>query len=121
MTDVALREYLERLIEEVRERDDARWDSHRREHEMLKQALDAAYNSQADKLEQMNEMRTQILSERGEFLKKGEYNIAHEQLETRLGKVENKDSNLDGRFWMLGTVLVGLSIVFPLLLRYLVK
>lgn len=121
MNDVALKEYLERLISEADKQNAARWEAHRREHELLKEAVDAAYAALAAKLEMMNEMRTQILSERGEFLKKTEYNIELDQFEKRVGKLESDKSNLDGKFWMLGSILTGLAVLLPLLFHYLVK
>lgn len=121
MTDVALREYLEGLLSAMEKQSTARWDAHAREHILLKEAIDAAHAVLEGRLEAMNEFRKQIQTERHEFIKKDEYDIRRDQLDKRINKLENDKSNLDGRFWMLGSVLTGLTILLPLLLHYLVK
>jgi len=121
LTDVALKEHLEGLLSYLERQQAAHWVAHNREHILLKEAIDAAHAVLEGRLEAMNEFRTQIQSERHEFLKKGEYDIHHDQLEKRVNKLENANSNLDGRFWMLGSVLTGVSILLPLLLNWLLK
>lgn len=121
MTDVALKEYLEGLVSSLEKQDTAHWASHTREHALLKEAIDAAHAVLETRLETMNEFRTQIQNERHEFLRRDEYDIQQDQLEKRVGKIENDKSNLDGKFWMLGSIITGLSILLPLLLNYLNK
>ena|SRR2546430_6284606 len=121
MTDVALKEYIEGLLLALKEQGDLRWDSHIREHILLKEAIDAAHTVLEARLTAMNEFRSQIQDERHEFMKRSEYDIHHDQLEKRVSKLENDKSNLDGRFWMLGSVLTGLSILIPLLLKWILR
>src|SRR5207253_2713966 len=97
------------------------WDAHVREHILLKEAIDAAHAVLEARLTAMNEFRAQIQNERHEFLKKGEYAIRYEQLEKRIGKLEKDGANLDGKFWMLGSVLTGLSIIVPLVVHWILR
>jgi len=121
MTDVALKEYLEGLISAAEKQTKTRWEAHGREHVLLKEAVDSAREALEIRLEALNAFRTQITAERHEFLKKNEYDIHHDVLEKRVSKIENDKSNLDGRFWMLGSALTGLTILLPLLFHYLVR
>lgn len=118
MTDVALKEYLEGLISSLEKQDTAHWASHTREHVLLKEAIDVAYQVLSTRLETMNEFRAQITSERGTYVTKAVYEERHENLKTQLNKLEIKNSNLDGKLWMLGAGLTGLTIVLNLLFQW---
>lgn len=121
MTDVALKEYLEGLISAKEKQDAAQWEAHRREHTLLKEALDVAHGVMNGRLEGMNEFRSQINSERGNYVAKVVYEERHERLIERLGELEKYKSNMDGKLWMLGTGLMATTILLNLLLRWLIK
>ncbi len=107
----------ENVLELARIHDDA----HAREHALTQTALEKAEQSLTIRLESMNELRSQIYSERGTYVTRDMLETKMAALDTqldslgvmvnrRLGELENKQANLDGRFLILGGVL-GVAIV----------
>lgn len=121
MTDVPLKEYLEGRISAMETQDAAQWESHRREHVLLKEAIDVAYSVLNGRLEGMNEFRGQINAERGDYVVKTVYEERHDRMTERLSELEKYKSNMDGKLWMLGTGLMAVTILLNLLLRWLIK
>ena len=77
------------------------------------------YRTELDRrLEEMNEFRAQILTERKEFLPIKDYDEKHEFLRTRVELLEQSKSNLDGKIWMLGAVLTGITVLLNFVFRY---
>jgi len=104
MTDVPLREHLE-----------GRWAAHMREHEQMLLALGTARDEVNRRLEEMNELRAQITTERGEFLLRKEYEGKHEALLERIGAQERARANLEGRMWAIGAVVVVIQLGLAIL------
>jgi hypothetical protein len=73
------------------------------------------------RLAEMNEFRAQILMERKDFMSTKEYDVKHEFLRARIEKLEQSKSNLDGRFWALGTGLGILTVVVNIIIRLWAK
>jgi hypothetical protein len=121
MMDVRLKEYLEELISAADRHVTAEWTSHRREHALLKEAIDTAYSVLNGRLEGMNEFRAQINAERGQYVTKSIYDERYERLVERIAGLEKYKSNMDGKLWMLGTGLMAVTILLNLLLRWLIK
>lgn len=61
-----------------------RWDAHRREHDLMDLARAEAAKNIDRRLDGMNELRAQIDSERGSFLKVSDYSREHRALEEKL-------------------------------------
>ncbi len=95
MTEVPLREYIERILEE---RDRAYRDS----MSTARAALDAASRALESRLDQMNEFRKQVLEERANYLRRDQFDAQHESIEKRVVAVEKMAATQSGRFWAVG-------------------
>ncbi len=102
-----------------------RWAAHRREHALEDRALGVASTLQSDalglareaiehRLEGMNELREQITSERGSYVSRVEYEAKHDTLVNRVNELEKARSNVEGRMWALGSIV----IIVELALRF---
>ncbi len=80
-------------------------------------ARKVAFGALERRLESMNEFRAQLLTQAATFVTNEKFDVQHSVLEDRVSKTENKQSNMDGRFWVLGVVL----IVVQLAIQYLTK
>jgi len=100
---------------------EVRWDAHKREHALEMQAILVARESIDRRLTEMNELRSQINSERGEFMTRAMFDakfealaakieVAADTLDARLNSLENARSNFEGRIWAVGAIFAG-SIV----------
>jgi hypothetical protein len=91
---------------------------HMEMHVTMDKARDIAGADINRRLEGMNELRTQINSERGLYLSREVFDREHAQLsremDTRLKALETKGSNLDGRMWTVGTIMT-IIITFTVL------
>ncbi len=96
---VSLKEFVERIFAE------------------REKALDITANALHEKLQEMNQFRLQLEQERALYVK----NKDLEPLFDRIRKLEDRGSNLDGRFWALGIGLTlltsGLSLALHLWFR----
>jgi hypothetical protein len=72
VSEVTLREYIERLLRE-----------HERAHDLASAGLDA-------RLAQLNELRTEVQTDRALFLTREFYDEQHEALENRVGAIERE-------------------------------
>lgn len=92
---------------------------HEQHFALIEKALMHAEKEMERRLEGMNELRAQILSERGQYVTR---EILEEKLSVlgeRLIRIEQLKSNLEGRLWMLGAVIVALTVVLNLVFAYL--
>ena len=87
MTDVALKEHLERQIQNLRDYVDTKDVAAHR-------ALDLATKGLHDRFEQVNQFREQVLQERGVFVRRELLDTIYE----RLTRLELVGSNLAGRW-----------------------
>jgi hypothetical protein len=119
---ISLREYLEKWIDE-------RWVAHGDVHRMLDEAVSIALKGLERRLDEMNQFRAQIQQERESFVSKPEYDARNREVSTkidaetkamaaRITVIEMAKSNLEGRVWMLGATLTGVTILLNLLFRY---
>ena len=69
---------------EIERLSNERWASHRREHELIDIARQEAAKNIDRRLDGMNELRAQIDSERGVFLKVSDYTREHKALEEKV-------------------------------------
>ena len=94
-------------------------------HKAESHALEIAKNDINRRLDEMNELRKQITSERGEFLRREIYDREHaslrEAMDLRIKALENTKANLEGRLWAIGAGISILVVGLELLLRYLGK
>ena len=106
--EVGLREYLERLIhakQEImegrlrelkaeigaeREARDARWEANDRETALALQSIHTRNETIDSRLDDMNQLREQITSERGAYVTREAYTEAHEALRARVAEVESR-------------------------------
>ena len=131
--EIPLKEHMESLLISIQKLEDERWAAHLQVHAMGQRAFDSAFITVDSRLETMNEFRAQIAGERSHFLSREVYDTEHASLEakvdnkyevlmTRLASLENYKSNMDGKFWMLGTLLtvitIGLNLAFKYFFHY---
>lgn len=97
---------------------DERWEAHRREHLLVEQAREIAAKEIDRRLGDMNELRRQIDSERGTFLKVSDYTREHKSLEEKLDlKTEALGKQIQQvyRFiWMALGAITALSFLIDL-------
>jgi predicted nuclease with TOPRIM domain len=127
--EVTLKEHVESLFQALGERLDTYMGVHVTEHQALAQQVDRDAATVNQRLEEMNNLRTQISSERGQFatrdlldsrvqalserleeMSKG-INLRFEEMNKRMADAERARANLDGRFAMVGMLLLGSSII----------
>jgi hypothetical protein len=107
-------------------------EAHAREHALTQTAVEKAEQSLGVRLEGMNELRAQITGERGTYVTRdmleaklsgidGKVDSGTAGLAKRLGDLENKQANLDGRFLILGGVLAFALVVVEFVARQIVK
>jgi len=94
MSDVPLKDYIERILDERGAQHKAHWDS-------SEKALDAATAAMNARLETMNEFRAQILEERSNYLRRDQLDPTL----VRLKLLEEEVSEFSGRFWMLAFLI----------------
>lgn len=64
------------------------------------------------RLDEMNQFRAQINSERGEFLSRESYDAHHDAIVQRVSLLEIANSNMQGRMYMTGALIsVFVSVV----------
>jgi len=144
--DVSLKEHLESRLRSVEERLQTHERAQYREIEQATKKSDEARVALETRLVEMNQMRAQILAERGEFVTRDmldariigiearlttivtrlESVVSRDVLDARLQSLalrlevlERTKSNLEGRLWMFVTGLTILSIVIQTVTRYI--
>lgn len=94
---VTLREYLERVLEEQRRFSDLQVKSHDDMHKLLQQMVTLAKTATDLRLEGMNELREQISSERGVYLRRETWEAGNSEISKRLTVIEQQLAGLGGR------------------------
>lgn len=98
-----------------------RWQAHRREHELMNLAREEAAKNIDRRLGEMNELRAQINSERGTFLRATDYDREHSVLSDKLDlKTEALAKQIQQvyRFiWMALGAITALSFLIDLVWR----
>ena len=89
----------------------------RAEIDSMKNALDLARRELDRRLEGMNEFREQLKNQASTFLIRESYDISHKTLEERVRNLEVQKSNLEGRLWIIPTIIVIIQIA----LIYIIK
>ena len=102
--EVTWQQYVDRMFEE-------REKLHSSELAQAHRALDLAAINLTDKLAEMNNFRLQLERERSLYLQKGDIVSIKEAIH----KMEDRNSNMDGRFWALGAAVAFLSSVLSIL------
>lgn len=105
------REYFERVLDERRRAHEAQHIAHDRMHEAENTSAIVAHSDMERRLEAMNELREEVLTDRAKYLLREVYDARHKELEVRneTGEKElRKDlDDLKRRF----AILVGVSLV----------
>lgn len=102
MTDVSLREYVDRLFEEREVRAELREKAHLR-------ALDHASRALEARLESMNEFRAQISQERATYVTR---QLLDQGVGARVQAIEQSMNNLIGRLWAVGVgITLGVAVL----------
>jgi hypothetical protein len=96
-----------------------RWKAHLREHDRDRLEIDTAANVLSTKLTEMNEARAQIGQERGGYATKDNLNLLERTLSTRIGVIENRIANYDGRTAMIGVVFLVLTVAVNIIVKFL--
>jgi hypothetical protein len=116
--DIPFREHFEQRIQALERLEDERWKSHEEVHAMGQRAIDAAVTALNLRLENMNEFRAQILNERGLFLKQEVYDIERRAQQAKMAEHSKWIDNMNGKLFGAGLIILGLSTVIGLLLRF---
>lgn len=72
----------------------------------IQMALNLARRELDRRLEGMNEFREQLRAQANTFMTIKEYDIAHKELERRIRALEENKSNLEGRMWIIPSIIV---------------
>lgn len=107
---VPLREYVERII-----RDHER--AQQAQYEAAQKTVDVTAAALHEKLQEMNAFRMQLERERATYV---QWKMLDPLVE-RVRMLEDRSSNLDGRFWALGVGLTILTTLLSLGLRFWVR
>ena len=74
--------------------------------------IDKSETALSERLERLNNIREEVVSDRVYYLRVDAYEVRHRELEARLKNVEDFVSNLRGRMWAGGiTLTVAMSII----------
>jgi hypothetical protein len=103
MSDIPLEKHIESRIDGAIVLVEARFVAAEKAIMLAKEDIDR-------RLDAMNELRAQITLERTEFVTRAWYTQAHDALEERLRTVEQFKSNIDGKIYMLGGLLIIMQI-----------
>lgn len=91
-----------------------RIEAHRREHELLSEALGKAEAAVNQRLGAMNKLRDQINTERGAYATKDAMRATIDALSNKVDLAQNAIANMEGRAWAL-------TIAIPLMVSALVS
>lgn len=100
MTEVSLREYIERIIDE-------RSKAHDQRHYDEAQAIDQARAAVDLRLEKLNELRSEVLQDRGQFVRRDVYDNDKKGRDLRLQRLESWQARASGAAVIL-TLIAGL-------------
>ena len=81
------------------------------EIDSLKEARDLARQELDRRLEGMNEFREQLRSQANTFLTREIADTRYMVMEQRIRVLESKRSNLEGRMWIVPTIIIIIQIV----------
>jgi len=84
--------------------------SHERVHRLEAEARALAAVDVDRRLVAMNEFRAENLEDRGKYLTREIFDSKNDALDVRLKAIENARSNLEGRLWVIGAVVVIINI-----------
>jgi hypothetical protein len=84
-------------------------------------AVEVALTDLGRRLDEMNQFRSQINEERGDFVQKETFDLKYDEMSKKVDALSLAKSNQDGRLWMLGVVLGALTVILNLALKYLFK
>ena len=85
--DITLREYIDALAQ-------ARWQAHHDEHQALSAAIDTARRSLEGRLEALNQLRSEVIQDRGEFMRRDSFDVYRDATEKRFGVLERAKAAL---------------------------
>lgn len=122
---VALREFIEQQIHSLSERVNALVENHRREHELLAVQVIREAEVINRRLEGMNELRSQLTSERATYASREQVEQRFQQLTQltdlhyaengkRISELEKARANLDGRLATVAAALVIIQIALSI-------
>lgn len=77
----------------------------------IERALDKAEGSMSVRLEAMNGLREDMRDQAANYSRRADLDAVREIIDTRLKILENKNSNLEGRLWAIGAVIVVINIL----------
>ena len=103
MSEIALRDYIEKLIHHEREQRELQFKEAERAINLAKETIDHRLNS-------MNELREQISKERGTFISREIFDRACAAIDDRVRQVERFKANLEGRLWIIGGILLVIQV-----------
>jgi hypothetical protein len=116
--EISLKEHFEQIIKAEVKLEDERWKAHYAVHLAEAEEKKAALATMSIRLEGMNEFRAQMAKEREQYLKQDIYMSEHKALETKVQDNAEWISNMSGRLWMLGAMLIAINIVIGFLFRF---
>ncbi len=84
--------------------------AHERVHSLEEEARRLATVDVDRRLQGMNEFRAENLEDRGKYVTREVLDGKLEALDTRLKLIENARSNLEGRLWVFGAVILLINL-----------
>jgi len=76
----------------------------------MQRALDVARQELERRLEGMNEFREQLRSQANTFVIREANDVMNKEMERRVRIIETNRSNLEGRMWVIPTIIVLIQI-----------
>jgi hypothetical protein len=73
------------------------------------------------RLDEMNNFRAQINTERNTMMTKDLFDAKHNELGAKVEALALAKSNLEGRMWMLGAFIGAATLILNIAMRYLFK
>jgi hypothetical protein len=108
----ALREQVEQWQKDSDRLNASQWEAHRHVHELEKEAVEKALESNNKRLEGMNELRAQIATERGNYVPREAFDEKNSAFDERLKSLEKGGAFDAGRIAMLGSIIVvGIAVI----------
>ena len=94
-------------------------------HTQEQRARELAFTEINRRLDDMNELRNQIGTERGLYLTRELYDREHkslaESMDARLKILETNKSNLEGRMWAIGAIISVVVVGLQFAMHYFAK
>lgn len=123
--EISLRDFFESLLSERQKADHAQWASHNAVHLQESQARSIAEIEINRRLNELNELRKQVIDDRFQFITKPEFYLSRDSMTTDIAAHEKWKNQMEGTFRTLVWIIVGacgaVTTVINLVFRWVGK